>query len=43
LASSSVAACPFVTPGVAGTNEVIDQNQRNSGGVLAEARDAAPN
>jgi hypothetical protein len=34
LASSSVAAWPFVTLGTAGTMAVTDQNQRNSGGVL---------
>jgi hypothetical protein len=33
LASSSVAAWPFVMLGTAGTISVIDQNHRNSGGV----------
>jgi hypothetical protein len=36
LALSSVAACPLVTLGTAGTISVIDQNQRNSGGPSAE-------
>ena len=36
IASSRVAAVPFVTPGVAGQIEVTDQNQRNSGAVPAE-------
>jgi hypothetical protein len=31
IASSRVAALPFVTPGVAGTIDVIDQRHRNSG------------
>jgi hypothetical protein len=35
IASSRVAACPFVTLGIAGTIAVIDQNQRSSGGELA--------
>jgi hypothetical protein len=36
IASSRVAAVPLVTPGAAGQIEVIDQNQRNSGGVPEE-------
>jgi hypothetical protein len=35
IASSRVAAVPFVTPGVAGVMKT-DQNQRMSGGVLAD-------
>jgi hypothetical protein len=31
----AIAACPFVTLGIAGTIAVIDQNQRSSGGELA--------
>jgi hypothetical protein len=37
FASSNVGAWPFVIPGLAGQIEVTDQNQRNSGGVLADA------
>jgi hypothetical protein len=37
IASSRVAAVPFVTPFVAGTMAVTDQNHRMSGGVLADA------
>jgi hypothetical protein len=37
IASSRVAAVPFVTPGVAGTIAATDQNHRSSGAVLAEA------
>jgi hypothetical protein len=40
IASSRVAAVPLVTPGVAGTI-MIDQNQRMSGGVPALFVDAA--
>jgi hypothetical protein len=36
FASSSIAACPFVTLGTAGTISVIDQNHRSSGGPSAE-------
>jgi len=35
MASSSVGAVPFVTPGVAGTMAVIDQRHRSSGGRSA--------
>jgi hypothetical protein len=35
IASSRVAAVPFVTPGVAGTIDVIDHPHRSSGGPFA--------
>jgi hypothetical protein len=34
FAASSVGAWPFVTPFLAGTMAVTDQNHRSSGGVL---------
>jgi hypothetical protein len=37
FASSSVAAVPFVTPGVAGTIAATDQTHRMSGGALTDA------